>query len=273
MSVSCHNLIPVLRTELGAEAASGFARLRRIPQTDIIWFLDYFASLASAEQELLLDALAESGATAFMPPGTQKLNASGTVDAPEPLARMCEVRNRPGAKGGTRYTDLKMLNADPALREPSMYHVSWREHLTALHFQPRPDLLPDLGTLKPAKAPLLRKLVNAALTKSLGLRKETKPGVLKYVGRCGDCELMIWVDFGGMLSQLGYSISLRSADGQPLALLFSYERLWGTSGRWDYLSEENAPRCIDFFAEQITYLADLTKRLIAPNEPFHLAGG
>jgi hypothetical protein len=203
------NVIPFLRSELGAEAGSGFARLRRIPQTDIIWFLDYFANLATAEQELLLDALAESGAMAFMPPGVQKLNAIGTVDAPEPLARMCEIRNRPGGKGGTRYTDLKMLSADPALREPGMYHASWREHLTELHFQPRSDLLPDLGQLKPAKAPLLRKLVNAVLTKTLGLRKETKPGVLKYVGRYCDGELMIWVDFGGMLSQLGYSISLR----------------------------------------------------------------
>jgi hypothetical protein len=86
--------------------------------------------------------------------------------------------------------------------------------------------------------------------------------VIKFIGRCGDCEVMIWVDFGGMLSQLGYSVTLKSADGLPLAVLISYERLWATDGRWDYLTEENAPRCIAFFAEQVTYLADLTQRLI-----------
>ena len=87
--------------------------------------------------------------------------------------------------GVTRYTDLKMLCADPSFREPGGYHVSWREHLTARHFQPRPDLLPDLDQMKPAKAPLLRKLVAAALTNSLGFKSEKRPGgVIKFVGRC-----------------------------------------------------------------------------------------
>jgi hypothetical protein len=267
VSDSLQNIIPRLRAEFGAEAASGFARLRRIPQTDIIWFLDYFAGLAGAEQESLLDAMAESGAMAFMPPAALKLNARGTVDVPAGLAAMCEARNRPGGMGGTRYTDLKMLKANPSMQDAGGYHESWRTNLTPLHFQPRPDLLPDLSQMKPAKAPLLRKLVNAALTKTLGLRKETKPGVLKYVGQCGGCEVMAWVDFGGMLSQLGYSVSLRNADGRPLALLLSYERFWGTSGRWDYLTEENAPRCIDFFAEQIAYMVDLTQRIVGRTHP------
>jgi hypothetical protein len=262
VSDALQNIIPRLRVELDAEAASGFARLRRVPQTDIIWFLDYFAGLAVAEQETLLDALAESGAMAFTPLAMLKLNERGTVDVPEPLARMCEIRSRPGGMGGTRYTDLKMLSAETAMQEPGGYHESWRQHLTALHFQPRPDLMPSLDQMKPARAPLLRKLVNTALTKTLGLRKETKQGVLKYVGRCGEYEVKVWVDFGGMLSQLGYSASLKSVTGQPLALQISYERFWGTSGRWDYLTEENATRCIDFFSEQIAYLADLTQRVV-----------
>src|SRR5207253_1754730 len=235
----------------------------RIPQTDIIWFLDYFAALSDREREALLDAVADSGATAFLPAWTPKLNERGTVDVPAGLAPMVEARSRPGAMGGTRYTDLKMLSANPAMREPGTYHESWRENLTALHFQPRPDLLPDLDHMKSAKAPLLRKLVNAALTKSLGLKSEKRPGgVIKFIGRCGDCDVKIWVDFGGRLSQLGYSVSFKSADGRPLAVMISYERLWATSGRWDYLTEENAPRSIDFFAEQIAYLADLTQRLV-----------
>jgi hypothetical protein len=263
VSDSRQNVIPLLRAEYAEEAASGFARLRRIPQTDIIWFLDHFAGLSGAERKALLDALADSGAMAFGPPYGPKLNAMGTVDVPPALARMCEARQRAGGKGGTRYTDLKMLAADPSLQKPDGYHSSWREHLTDLHFQPRPDLLPDLSQLKPAKAPLLRKLVNAALTQTLGLTKEKLAGgVSKGIGRCGDCELTVWVDFGGMLSQLGYSVSLKSAEGQPLAVLFSYERLWGTDGRWDYLTEENAPRSIAFFAEQLAYLADLTQRLM-----------
>jgi len=264
MSNSRTTVVTLLRSEFAEEVASGFARLGRIPQTDIIWFLDYFVSLSGAESEALLDALADSAAMAFGPPSRPTLNDRGTVDAPPGLAHMCEARNRPGAKGGTRYMDVKMLGADPALREPGGYHPSWREQFTPLHFQPRPDLLADLSEMKAAKAPLMRKLVNTALTKSLGLRKETLAGgVNKFIGRCGDCELTVHVDFGGMLSQLGYTVTLKSTAGQPLASLLSYERLWGTGGRWDYLTEENAPRCITFFAEQLTYLADLTQRLLA----------
>src|SRR5438874_9713132 len=95
------NSIAVLRTELAREAAAGFPRLRRIPQTDIIWFLDYFAGLSAAEREVLLDALADSGALAFMPTAMPKLNERGTVDIPAGLAPMIEARSRPGAKGGT----------------------------------------------------------------------------------------------------------------------------------------------------------------------------
>jgi hypothetical protein len=263
MSDSPSNVVSLLRAELAHEAASGFPRLRRIPQTDIIWFLDYFAGLGEVEREALLDALADSAALAFGPPTIPILNERGTVDAPPGLASMVEARNSPAALWGTRYTDLKMMSANPSMREPDGYHESYRALLTPLHFQPRPDLLPDLQEMKAAKAPLVRKLVKTALTQSLGLRAEKLPGgVGKFTGRCGDCEVTVRVDFGGMLSQLGYTVTLKGAAGQLLAVQISYERLWGSGGRWDYLTEENAPRSIAFFAEQLAYLADLTQRLM-----------
>jgi hypothetical protein len=75
-------VVALLRAELEDDVASGFARLRRIPQTDIIWFLDYFTGLAAAERETLLDALADSAAMAFGPPSRPALNARGTADFP-----------------------------------------------------------------------------------------------------------------------------------------------------------------------------------------------
>jgi hypothetical protein len=246
----------LLHAEITGEAASGFPRLRRIPHTDVIWFLDYFDGLTEAEREALLGGLAESAAAVFaLPP-------SMTFQVPAALARMCEERNRPGAKGGTRYTDTKQLTVIPALREPGGYHESWREHLTALHFQPRPDLVPDLADLKAAKAPLVRKLVTAALRDSLGLRKEKLPrGVSTYTGKFGDGELTVDVEFESMLHQLGYLVRYKTAGSRPLILLLCYERLWGTTSRWDYLTEENAPRSIAFLAEQIAYLAKLGARI------------
>ena len=94
VSDSRRNAATRLRAELAEEAVSGFPRLRRIPQTDIIWFLDYFAGLAKADQEGLLDTLADAAAMAFGPPWGPTLNERGTVDVPAGLARMCEARER-----------------------------------------------------------------------------------------------------------------------------------------------------------------------------------
>ena len=264
MSTSFANGRALLRAEMAQEVDSGFTRLRRIPETDIIWFLDYFPGLTGADQNALLDELADSAALAFGPPTMPKLNEKGTIDAPPAIARMCKMRERPGGKGGTRYTDIKMLRADPLMRQPDHYHSSWREHMTPLHFQPRSDLLPSLENLKPAKAPLLRKLVNTALTNSPALKVEKQPGgVSKFTGRIGDSDLKVWVDFGGQMSQLGYSMSLKNAAGEPLLILLNYERLWAAQGRWDYITEENAPRSVEFFADQVAYLANLGERVHA----------
>jgi hypothetical protein len=184
--------VTLLRAEFADEAASDFPRLRRIPQTDIIWFLDYFVGLSAADREALLDALADSAAMAF-PPLVPVVPQFASA-----LAQMIEARNRPGGKGGTRYTDLKQLSALPSLREPGGYHESWRENFTPQHFQPRPDLLPDLGHLKPAKSPLVRKLVNKDFSEPpWAMKKETQAGgVSKFVAPFGDGELTIRVRSG-----------------------------------------------------------------------------
>jgi hypothetical protein len=49
------NVLALLRTAHQEEAAAGFPRLKRIPQTNIIWRLDYFSTLDAAEQDALLD--------------------------------------------------------------------------------------------------------------------------------------------------------------------------------------------------------------------------
>src|SRR5262245_54897445 len=171
-------VVSLLRADLAAEAAAGFLRLRRTPYTEIIWLLDYFAGLAPAEREALLDALANSAALAFFPrPGP-----AGPAGEPA-LARCREAKDRPGSRGGTRYTGVRMLCQDPSFREPGGYHETWRANFTPLHFQPRADLLPGLGHLKAARAPLLRKLVDAALGRLFAPRKEKQAGgACKYVG-------------------------------------------------------------------------------------------
>jgi hypothetical protein len=251
-----------LRAEFAAEVAAGFPHLRPVPETDIIWFLDHFDRLTSADRESLLDAMADAAAYAFLPPAALKLNAQGTVDVPPPLAQMCALRESPGGKGGTRYTDVKMMSAEPTFRRPDGYHPSWREKLTDLHFQPRSDLLPNIDTFKPAKAPLLRKLVKAAITKAFDVQHEKRPGgTTKFVGPHAGGTLTIYVDFGMTLGQLHYTVTFKDAQSQPLVLLSCYERLWGVGMPWDYITEDYAERSARLLAEQIGHLVDLGCRL------------
>jgi hypothetical protein len=251
-----------LRAEFAAEVAAGFPHLRPVPQTDIIWFLDHFERLTTADRESLLDEMADAAAYAFLPPAALKLNARGTMDVPPALARMCELRQGLGGKGGTRYTDVKMMSAEPTLRHPSGYHPSWRDKLTDLHFQPRADLLPAIDNYKPAKAPLLRKLVKTAITEAFDVEHEKRPGgTTKFVGPHEDGTLTIYVDFGMTLGQLHYTVTFKNAENQPLVLLSCYERLWAVGMPWDYITENYAEPSARLLAAQIRHLVDLGRRL------------
>jgi hypothetical protein len=62
------NIAALLLADFKAEAEAGFPTVRRIPSTDAVKFLDYFATLNSAKAAALLDALARSHAVQFFPP-------------------------------------------------------------------------------------------------------------------------------------------------------------------------------------------------------------
>ena len=51
----------------------------------------------------------------------------------------------------------------------------------------------------------------------------------------------------------------RAAQPHPGLQFTSYEKLWGLRSDWDYLTEENAPRCI----ERLPALIDETARMAA----------
>ena len=62
------NIAALLRADFTAEADAGFPTVRRIPSTGAVKFLDYFATLKSAESAALLDALARAHALQFFRP-------------------------------------------------------------------------------------------------------------------------------------------------------------------------------------------------------------
>jgi hypothetical protein len=256
------NVLALLRKELADEAADGFPRLRRIPYTHIIWFLDYFAALAPGEQGPLLDGLARFGARAVLRDGGPKelQELEGQYPA---FARFRAEQERMRGWSGHRYTDVKtqcMVARDT--QSGGLAVLVNRLEPAALARQPRPDLLPDLSYLKSPKAAALRKLAEAALAQ-LYAPKKTSLGdnSWKYFGPFEGSELTVWLDLGSRLGQLVYGVSVANPAHAVRLIRVSYEALWGAHLGWDYLTEENAERSVQFLPELIAYLAQLADRL------------
>ena len=256
------NVLALLRTAHQEEAAAGFPRLKRIPQTEIIWLLDYFSTLEAAEQDALLDALARFGVRMFSPQGDSGREYQELLDLPA-YAKYKEAREGPAAHCGTRYIPVKSM--DSYMRDPNNF-LKIRSELTPLNFQPRPDLVPDPDCLKAAKAPQLRKLVDESFRRLFAPDKKKVEkeklagGACKYPGVVGNSRVRVHVDFGSRMGQVCYQVGVVNSAGK-LRFPCIYEYLWGAAGGWDYLTEENAPRCTDFLAEQVVYLARLIEQV------------
>jgi hypothetical protein len=261
------NIAALLRADFTAEAAAGFPTVRRIPSTDAVKFLDYFATLKSAEAAALLDALARAHALQFFPPPAVYREGLELNQSDSALVQFRNATRSGQFAYGLRYQDFRM--ARTALKDAeSMRHMA--ETRSKLDFVPRDDppseLMPEPDRLKvqTAKAPFLRKLIDKAFAQLFVPRKTKLPGgVLQYTGSIGSTELTVSVIFSNMYGQVHWWVSMRMLN--PNLQAARIQDFWGTYG-WDYLTEENAPRSIDLLCERIAYLASLRERIDAQPE-------
>jgi hypothetical protein len=104
--------------------------------------------------------------------------------------------------------------------------------------------------------------VNAAIAKLFSPEKQKRPGgACLYIGSLGANMLKVSVDFGSMLGQVRYGVSVTNPEYTIKPVGLSYEQLWDANLGWDYLTEENAARSIDFLVEQVAYLVKLADRM------------
>src|SRR5438876_8660558 len=61
------SIAALLRADFALEADAGFPTVKRIPSTEAVKFLDYFAALEPDGRGPLLDAMARLGAMQFIP--------------------------------------------------------------------------------------------------------------------------------------------------------------------------------------------------------------
>lgn len=203
---------------LTEESAADFPCLRRIPSTGIISLIDYYSELPSPAQAELLVSLAARAAGLVGP-------VKETVAPTPPWDAWLRASQSPAYSGGYRYSSLKLIAM--MRRDPQSQALLERGNRRP----PRPNLLPDPSNFLPAKAPLLKKLVQAK-----------EPIFSTY---------RVEFDFGSRLTQLRYGVPC----GGPIAT--SYEQIWGAPSGWDYLTEENAERSIDLLPELVESLVIL----------------
>jgi hypothetical protein len=258
------SIAALLRADFAVEADAGFPAVTRIPSTEAVKFLDYFAALEPDGRGPLLDVMARLGAIQFCP---SPLAYQEALDLSASNAAIVQYRTalQSGSFAyGLRYQDLRMARA--MLNDPeSMARMA--QTRSTLDFEPRDDppkeLTPesDIRKIQSAKTPLLRKLMEQALARLFSPQKSKLPGgETRYAGSIGSTQLTVSADFSSRYAQLHWFVKMTMANQNPRA--FRVEDFWG-SRAWDYLTEENASRSIDLLCERIVYLVKLKERIDA----------
>ena len=258
------SIAALLRADFAVEADAGFPTVKRIPSTETVRFLDYFAALEPGGRGPLLDAMARLGAMQFCPSPLvyqEALDLNARIAAIEQLRTALQSGH---FAYGLRYADVRMARA--MLNDPETM-ARMAQTRSTLDFEPRDDppkeLTPesDIRKIQPAKAPLLRKLMEKAFAQLFSAQKSKLPGgETRYAGSIGATELTVSTIFSSRFAQLHWFVKLAMAN--PNLRAFHVEDFWG-SRAWDYLTEENAERSIDLLCERIVYLVKLKERIDA----------
>lgn len=251
---------PPLRTllldEVVTEASAGFPLLGKLPKTRIVQLVDYYETMDFDGRSAFLDALASRAEAA--------LTGSHAPSPPAFAAFWTATTTQSPFTGGFRYCDVKAIASVSKLPQFGGMEGWAKQTVPAggLAVQPREDLVPsgNLELLVPAKAPLLKKLVDSAL-KAAGYTKQKTPSAGGDTRYMNDSGVEVRLDFASrFMGQLQYRV-FTAADGTGPRGWNLEETFWSQPGGWDYLTEENAPRCVALLPEVVAKLVGLAQRL------------
>jgi hypothetical protein len=255
----------LLKAHLDGEAQAGFPRLTRTPCSGTIQFLDYFGALAGADRDSLLATLAEIDALNLFPAPAVRERVEALVTTSPASARYLRAIQSAPFTMGLRYAGLRMMKA--MLGDPTSREMMARTRVT-LDFTPRDDLPatlvpdPEPAHLKPAKAPLLRKLINEAFPELFATGKQKRMGgETEYYGALEGTNIKVVTDFGARGLQLRYSVTIPDETKTIFVSGLADENLWAAAPGWDYLTEENAEPSIRLLCENIVQIVSLRNRV------------
>ncbi len=245
-----------LRAEFEAEQASGFLRLKRVPDTKVIRFLDHFDSLDPAGRSSLLTILVDWASHQL----------AGTPPPNPAYEQFSKATSFPGRRGGYRYLDVNLLAGLAKEKEHSQLLDFFRQQqVMDLALVPAEGLAHEPSDLVPVKPAALRRRVNATL-QELFAPQVTDIGseTWRYQGQLEGSDLKLDIRYSGRMGrpQLSYNAEVRGLGRVlgPPGLCF--ESVLGVGfGHWDYLTVENAERSLALLAELTSWLARLPSRL------------
>lgn len=256
MPESRANVVSWLRGEFAQEQRTGFARLKQVPDTRVIRFLDVFATLSPASQSDLAAVLALWSSYKFLeepiPPAIVEQFTRDTTFG--------------GLAEGLRYTGVNLL-AGLAKDESHGGLAGWlqRTGITGLAARPPENLVGDTGDLVPVKIPTLRRLVRTEFAQRFALNaRDIGSETWFYEGRLGEFSLKVVIRYSGKMGrpQLDYQVQVKWKDRALSAPNLCFESVLGVGfGRWDYVTQDNAERSVKLLGELVEYVAKLPERL------------
>lgn len=249
-------LVGWLLGEFAEEQRAGFARLKRVPDTQVIRFLDNFATLSPTDQTDLAAALADWSSYKF----------SADPIPQSVVERFTRVRAFGGPVEGLRYTGLNLL---AGLAKGAGGLAGWlhARGITGLAAQLPENLAPDFGDLVPVKIPTLRRLVAKMFAQRFAASaRDLSSESWRYEGMLGETSLKVVIRYSARMGrpQLDYQVQVQGKERALTAPNLCFESVLGVGfGRWDYLTQENAERSVELLGELVEYVAKLPERLPA----------
>lgn len=251
-------LVGWLRNEFAEEQRSGFARLKRVPDSRVIGFLDDFASLSPSAQSDLAAVLTD----------WSSYKLAGDPIPPSIVEQFTRATCFRHLAEGLRYTGVNLL-AGLAKDKSQGGLAGWLQKtgITGLAAQPPENLVRDIGDLVPVKIPALRRLVKSAFARLFSANaRDIGSESWCYEGRLGESSLKVWIRYSGRMGrpQLDYQVQVQCKERSLTAPNLCFESVLGVGfGRWDYLTQDNAERSVDLLRELVEYIATLPERLPA----------
>lgn len=251
-------LVGWLRDEFAEEQRAGFARLKRVPDSRVIRFLDDFATLSPSDQSDLAAVLAD----------WSSYKLSGDPMPPSIIEQFTRATCFRGLAEGLRYTGVNLL-AGLAKDERHGGLAGWLQMtgITGLAAQPPENLVRDIGDLVPVKIPTLRRLVKSAFAQLFTPNaRDIGSETWSYEGRLGESSLKVLIRYSGRMGrpQLAYQVQVQCKQRALTAPDLCFESVLGVGfGKWDYLTQDNAERSVELLCELVEYVAKLPERLPA----------